>query len=306
MITRHTRGKTTWVDLESPTDDELVSIMNEFQVDEHVREEIQTPSPFPLTIAFPGYCYLILHFPTADPSEGARTQEVDFVVGKNFVITCRYEVVDPIYNLHRALEAEELLSSTKQTVSADTVLERIMGLIYRNVASDVEQVGYRLERIEQAIFSGKERASVRTISDTTRVLLRFETALARHKGPLSDFLSFLGAPAFFGTTFDEHAAHIEAELEHAASLLQSYRNVATELRNTNASLLTASQNRIIQILTVFSFVSYAPMIVAAIFTLNATNHMPIVGMNGDFWIVTGLMGAAALLFLLVARLNRWF
>ncbi|MDP3402690.1 MAG: hypothetical protein Q8S35_01925, partial [bacterium] len=79
MITRHKRGKAVWVDLESPTDDEIRDVMCEFNIDERIREEIQTPTPYPLSIAFPDYSYLILHFPVAGSVDGTRSQEVDFV-----------------------------------------------------------------------------------------------------------------------------------------------------------------------------------------------------------------------------------
>ena len=86
MITRHMRGKTVWVDLESPTEEELALVMREFDIDERVHEEIATPTPYPLTIPFPGYVYLILHFPVAGSEDGTRSQEVDFIIGKQFLI----------------------------------------------------------------------------------------------------------------------------------------------------------------------------------------------------------------------------
>ena len=63
-------------------------------------------------------------------------------------------------------------------------------------------------------------------------------------------LEELTAPTtFFGKSFKESASHIEAEREHVASLVQSYREVATELRDTNDSLLSASQNEVMKTLT---------------------------------------------------------
>ncbi|MBU1292795.1 hypothetical protein KJ819_01870 [Patescibacteria group bacterium] len=303
MITRHTRGKTTWIDLEYPTEEELLSVMSEFQIDERVREEILTPTPYPFTVAFPGYCYLVLHFPTADAVAGAKVQEVDFIVGKNFVITARYEVIDQIHTLHKVLEAEELLSTKQKPFKIEELLSRIMDRMYVGISSEIEQVGYRLDRIERDIFSGKEREAVRTISDTARVLLRFETALARHSAPLSDFLTFLGSPAFFGTKFDEYAAHIEGGRDHAAAMVSAYRSTATELRITNDSLLTSSQDRIIRRLMVFTFVSYPPPLLAVIFAMRT--DLPIVGAQNDFlWVVAIMLGSSFFLFL-IARFNRW-
>ncbi|HEY0947973.1 MAG TPA: CorA family divalent cation transporter [Candidatus Paceibacterota bacterium] len=304
MITRHMRGKTVWVDLESPTEEELALVMREFDIDERIHEEIATPTPYPLTIPFGGYTYLILHFPVAGSEDGTRSQEVDFIVGKQFLITARYEPVESLHNLHRILEAEELLNIPEHTVKTGAFLERVISRLYASISTEIEQVGKRLERIERDIFSGREQHAVRTISEAGRVLLRFETALARHKEPLADFLAALATPQFFGSSFEEHTAHIEARRIHAASLVSSLRAVAQELRITNDSLLTASQNQVTKTLTVMAFVALPLTLIASIFGMNAEN-MPIVHLEHGFWLVLGLMVFAGLSLFTYFRLKKW-
>lgn len=304
MVTRHARGKTVWVDLECPTEDELSAVMREFDIDERIHQEIATPTPYPLSIPFTGYAYLILHFPAPDASDGTRPQEVDFIVGKNFLITTHYEPVEALHTLHRVLEAEELLTAPDRQYRTGAFLERVIGQLYTATSGDVEQVGRRLERIERDIFSGKEDQAVRTISETARALLRYETELKRHREPLADFLAVLNAPAFFGTVFEEQAAHIEGRRQHAADLVASLRAVATELRITNDSLLTASQNAVTKTLTVMAFTALPLTLIASVFGMN-TESMPLVAEPDGFWKILALMGAAVVAFYAYFRLKRW-
>jgi len=304
MITRHVRGKTVWVDLESPTEDEIRDVMREFDIDERIHEEISTPTPYPLSIAFPGYSYLILHFPVAGSEDGTRSQEVDFIVGKQFLITARYETIESLHNLHKVLEAEELLGVPQQSARTAELLERVMGRLYTAISEEIEHAGKRLERIERDIFAGKEQATVRTISEAGRILLRFETALARHKEPLADFLAALSTPTFFGSNFEEPATHIEARRIHAASLVSSYRAVAQELRVTNDSLLSASQNQVTKTLTVMAFTAVPLTLIASVFGMNV-EAMPIVHEENGFWIVLGLMLITALSLFIYFRIRRW-
>jgi len=304
MITRHERGKTVWVDLESPTREELSEVIREFGIDGRIEEEILSPTPYPLSIAFPGYAYLILHFPTSCAEEGARAQEMDFIVGKHFLITARYEHIDCIHNLHKVFEAEELLETGARHVPIASLLERVMDRMYAAISGEIERQGDRLERIERDIFSGKERQTVRRISETGRVLLRFETALARHKEPLEGFLATLAAPTFLGVSFDEHAAHIEAKRVHVAALVASYRAVAQELRTTNDSLLSSSQNQVMKNLTVMSFLALPLTLLASIFGMNAVN-MPIVESEHGFLAILGLMAATSLILFTFFRLKKW-
>ena len=304
MVTRHTRGKITWVDLESPTHAELDSIMKEFAIDAKVQDEIISPTHYPLVISYPKYEYLILHFPTADPSTGTRNQEIDFIIGKHFLITARYEVIDTIHSLHRVFEAEDLLGLSKKGAHAGHLLERILKRMYGAIREEMERASRLLEHIEADMFSGKERVTVRSISDITRVLLRFETAIGRQKEPLSLFLRRLTTPAFFGETFRGHIAHIEGERSHVAELVGSYRTAATELRATNDSLLSASQNEIMKMLTFLAFLASPLTIVASLFGMNV-NETPLSGTPYEFWAVVaiGLMSSAGMY--LYFRFRKW-
>ena len=304
MITRHLLGKTTWVDLESPTTDELTSVLKEFSIDERVRDEMNSPTPYPLTVAFPGYVYMIMHFPVSGTDEGARSQEVDFIVGKQFVITTRYEVIDTIHTLHKVVEAEELIGTPSKANRTGELLERILRRLYAAVSDEIEQAGRKLERIETDIFAGKERQTVRTISELARVLLRFDTALARHEEPLTDFLAILGAPGLLGTTFDEHAARIEARRVHTVSLVASLRAVCQELRITNDSLLSSSQNQVMKTLTIMAFVTFPLTLISSMFGMN-TEFLPIVGVPGDFWYIIAIMTTLAVGFFLFFRFKKW-
>lgn len=301
-MTRHERGEFTWVDLESPTREELRAIIDEFEISPEVEEEIVSPTPYPLMTATPEYAYLILHFPTADSAGGARNQEIDVIVGKKFLITARYEVIPSLIGLRKAFEAEELLGiPTKDPGPA--LVERVLRHLYQAMAEETERIARLLEKVEQDIFSGKERQTVRTISELGRVLLRFETTLARHGDPLDQFLDEL-EESFLGKKFAKEAARVRAERAHVAALVTSFRAVARELRTTNDSLLSSSQNEVMKIFTVMT-VAFLPLtFIAGLFGMHA-KHSPILGHPHDFALILILMVVIELLLLLYMRLKKW-
>ena len=304
MVTRHTRGKITWIDLESPTHFELSSVMQEFSIDERIEEEIISPTHYPLVISFPKYQYLILHFPAADPGTGTRNQEIDFIVGKHFLITARYEVIDTIHSLHRVFEAEEMLGLPKTTVNSGELLERVMKRLYGAIREEMERASRLLEHIEGDMFGGKERETVRSISDIGRVLLRFQTAVSRHKEPLTEFLDRLATPAFFGKSFEENAVHIEGEREHVAELVSSYRSAATELRATNDSLLSAGQNEVMKLLTFLVFLTSPFTIIAGIFGMNV-EKTPLTGNPYEFWLIIFIAFFTSFTMYTYFRYRKW-
>jgi len=304
MLTRHTHGDVTWVDLESPTAEELSSVIQEFDIDARIEDEIRLPTPYPLYVSAPRYQYLILHFPTAVSTGGARDQEIDFIVGKHFLITVRYDVIDSILNLHKVFEAEELLGIPSSVIKADKLLERVLRRLYAAIRHEVEHTARRLDRIEGAVFSGHERQTVHKISEVGRVLLKFETTLARHEEPLSAMLENLSAPRFFGVGWKTHVSQIEAERGHVAALVSSYRAVAIELRDTNDSLLSASQNEVMKTLTVITFLMFPLSLIAALFQMGLPGT-PLLGDANAFWIVIGAMLALSGFLAIVIIRKGW-
>jgi Mg2+ and Co2+ transporter CorA len=279
--------------------------MQEFGVAAQIEEEIISPTPYPLVVSFPEYVYLILHFPTMNTAEGAKNQELDFVVGKNFIITVRYEVIDPIFALHKTFEAEELVQGERQGPQERYLLEQLFRRLYRATREEVEQIARVLDRIERDIFSGKEQTTVRSISDIARTLLRFETTLTRHGDILSTFLSELKTGDFFGKEFSIIASHIESERAHVASLIASYRAVARELRTTNDSLLSASQNHAAKMFTLMAFCTFPLAVIAAIFAMDTAYKPPFIGHPYDFWIIIGIMVLVDSAFLLFFKIKKW-
>lgn len=304
MIFRHDRAGVTWVDIESPTEGELASVMQEFQIDPRIEEEIISPTAYPLFIPFEKYVYMVLHFPTALPGGGTKNQEIDFIVSDDFIITARYEVIDPIHNLHKVFEAEELLGMPAGGKKEQVLLERIFRRLYGALGAEVEEAARQLEVIERDIFSGKERATVRAISQVGRTLLRFETTLARHEEPLSAFVNELSSPAFFGKAFAELGARIRAEREHAVNLVASYRAVARELRDTNDSLLSSSQNEVMKTLTVVTFIVLPLTLIAAVFQMNVPGA-PLMDNPHAFWIILACMIAISTTFGVVTIRRGW-
>lgn len=303
MITRHSYHGMMWVDLEAPSREELRAVMDEFSIAHEIEEEIVKPTPYPLFASMPGYAYLILHFPTADLKGGARNQEVDFIVGKKFLITVRYEVIGSITHLHKAFEAEELLG-TKQKEDGPSLVEHVVRRMYASMREEVEDVALKLDRVERDIFSGKERVTVRTISEIGRVLLRFDTSLVRHAEPLGLFLDALSSTALFGKTFAKTAGRIESERAHAEALVASFRAVAKELRETNDSLLSTSQNETMKVFTAITVILLPMTLIAGIFGMH-TVYEPLMGHPMDFWIVLGIMGGVGLITTIILKLKRW-
>lgn len=305
MVFRHQRGGIVWIDLEQPTEEELSAAMREFSISPRIENELALPSPLPAASTEDNAALLILHFPTHDDDdESAHMQEVDLVAGKSFIVTVRYEVVAPLHALHKSLEAHELLGLAP-ILATDELLELILDKIFDSVRDHTKHVATRLSKIERDMFRGHERDTVRAISGINREFLHLQAALANNEDPLGHFLSALERRDFYGAHFNERASRILAERDHVARLINTHRDVATELQQTNTALLNASQNEIMKTLTVVTFIFLPLELIAGIFAMDATVGMPLVHNPYGFWIIMGIMTIIVACLTIVFARKRW-
>ncbi|MEJ0053361.1 MAG: CorA family divalent cation transporter [bacterium] len=303
MTTRHTRGGVTWIDLEGATEEESEAVRREFDLDPRIGNEITSPTPYPAFAAFGKAAFVVLHFPAPRSRGGLKDQEIDIIVGRDFLITAHYEVVDSLHKLNKDFETEELLGVGGEA-KADALLELVLYRLYGSVRSEVARAAGTLVRIEREIARGDEALMVRPIAEVGREFLHFENLLTREEQPLETFLETLALPGFFGSGFCVREKRILAERARISHLVSTYRATATELRENNMALLTAAQNEIMKTLTIMAFITLPLTLVAALFQMNMRDT-PIIGEPYDFWIVIGIMLLlSGLLALFVVR-KRW-
>lgn len=303
MLNRYAYNNLVWVDLESPTKDEVSSVAEEFHLDPLVAQELIMPTERVRLESFENCLYLILHFPVSRHSHSRGTaQEVDFVIGRSFIITTHYDTVDPLHKFSRLFEVERILDKRRIGDHAGYIFFVMIRQMYRFLHNELEIVDKTLQDIESHVFEGRERDMVFAISNVSRILFDFRQTTLHHKEVLTSFAS--ASKAFFGDDFVRYAEASLSEYNRASSTILSHIDLLRELRETNNALLTTKQNETMKHLTMMAFVTFPLTLIAAIFSIDAV-HRPIIGTAYDFWIVIAIMGAAALAMYIFFKRRNW-
>ncbi len=304
MVFRYEYSGGIWIDLEQPNVEEVRDIAREFSISERLETELLSPTPSPLVAEDEGAALLVLHFPVHE-AEGSDTkvQEIDFIIGSNFIVTVRYEVIVPLHHLKKLLEAQKLVSN-HSAITTDVLLEILFAHLYTSVRDHTDHAAESLSRVEHTMFDERERDTVQSISKIGREFLHLEAALANQEESLIRFLATLGQRDFFGPSFGQRSQRILAERTQVAQLVTTYRAIAAELRETNAALLGARQNEIIKTLTVITVVILPLELIAVTFGIHAPGA-PLEQNPNAFWIIIGLMFSTVVLMLVYFSRKRW-
>ncbi len=304
MLQRHTHGDITWVNLLSPTPEEVRSVMDEFSLDPLIADELMVPSVRSRVDARDEYFYLVLYFPAfKDLHEIAGTPtELDIIVGKHWIITTQYGTVDLLHRFVNRFDVDALLERDAMREHAGLVFVQMLSEFYTSLHDELANVGVRIDSAEEHIFGGNEKEMVEELSKISRHLLNYSQALDGHDAMLQSVVT--PGVALFGYEYARHLRSIVGEYERLANVVRSNRAILNELRQTNDSLLTTKQNELMKMFTILVFVTFPLTLFTNIFSMR-TDHNPIIGHPWDFWIIVGIMLSAAVAFFAYFKHKRW-
>lgn len=310
MLKQFKYKEITWLDLEAPTKEELDQIGKDYKIHPLVMAELETPSLRTKVDLYNHYLYLILHFPVTQAQGASREeaenydqQEVDFVVGKDFIITAHYEPLNTFYDFARIFDSDFDWRKGDDKLHAGFLFFSILRELYASLEHGLHFLNEELKRVESKVFSGREREVVRSLAEINHELLDYRWSLKSHREVLAS-LEVAGAE-IFGQKFAYYLKVLSREQEKLHNLLDSLRETFTELSDTNDALLAIKTNDIMRSLTVLAFIFLPLTIVPAIFGISNA-RMPLQNSPYGLLLVLVLMALSSGTLYLLARSKKWF
>ena len=303
MVSKHTYNGITWIDLESPTNEEVFNIADEFSVPPVVAEEFISKTIHSKVDVYNNLLYLVLHFPVwhEKRKNDDTEQEIDFVIGKNFLITIHYDTKNPLHELFKRFENHTLLDAKSLGDHAGYLMYHVVKELYKNVMNELEKMHPEMKEVERGIFEGKEKETVRIISELNRKILDFRQAMRFHSETLKSFET--AGKKFFNPEFSFYLEAMMGEYNKIKTVLDNHKDVLIDLRETNDSLLSLKTNETIKNLTIMNFVILPITVITGIFSMNTSEAL--LRSSGDFYIVIAAMIATGLVMLLYFKVKKW-
>lgn len=302
MLARYKHGGLTWIDLESPTREEARKVMEEFGLDHFIAEELLLPTTKVRVEARDTYFYLILHFPALRHTHKTLEQEIDFVVGKDFLITTRYDTIDPLHKFSKVFEVDSVVNSEVSDEHAGFLFFSMLRRLYKSVDHEIDFLHSDMTNIEQHIFSGHERGMVRAISRAARDLLNLRQTIEPHRDALRELLP--AATSLFGQEYAQYVKSVENDYYRLHNHIMRHTESLHELRETNNSLLSAKENETMRTLTIMAFLTFPLTLFVAIMDMDAV-HNPLHGIPYDFWVILGIVVLIAIAMLGYFKHKHW-
>jgi magnesium transporter len=291
MTKTHTFNGIVWLDHLSPTNEEITTIVKRYELHPLVGEELKNSTALAKVDFYEDYIFIILTLPVRVHQDGVYTivdREIDFVIGKNFLITARDTAIEQIEYFSKIFDTNSILNKDEKKIEhPGHLFYYIIKKIYAGMCEDLENIKDTLVGAETKIFSGDERKMVEVLSNISRELIDFKQTVRMHRDIWEKMVDH-DENNIFGNEFNSYVQDVRDEFNSIHELISNARELLNDIRETNNSLLNSKQNDIIKVLTLAAFIFYPLMLMAAIFTIPAIN-VPLIGSSYGWITVISIM-----------------
>lgn len=280
MTSTHSYRGIAWIDLESPNDGEIASVIKRYGLHPLVGEELKNSSGSAKINLYDDYILLSLPLPIrTKEKDGNRymvsDREVDFVIGANFLVTSRYQAVDQLEYFAKIFETNSIIDKNEKVENASNLFYYMMKRLYAGMFNDLENIRDALSAAEDKIFQGDEKRMVENLSFLGRELIDFRQTARVHKDIWEQML-LDSKHNVLGEKIIPYIRDLRDDFNRIHELVGNCRELLSDLRETNDSMLSAKQNEVIKTLTMVSFIFIPLTFIASLFTIPSP-FTPLVG-----------------------------
>jgi len=295
-----TAGEIVWADIEAPGEAERRLLLDVFHIHELAVEDALADIHFPKIETYGTLLYLILHGISSGATQsGFETQDVDFFVGRNFLVTVHN-------NPSRSIEAERAVCLRHTDLFSDGAIglcHRIVDRLVDHYGPQVDQLEDRLEAMEQVVFDPraanplKELLSLkRDVASLRRVALPERDAVGRLAR--REFPQITETVAYRFRDVYDHLVRLTDEAvflqDRVTGLLDAY------LSNQSNRL-----NQVMKVLTVIATIFMPLTVLTSMYGMNVPLPSFPGGQAAQFWWLCGFMLGISTVMLWVFRRMRW-
>jgi magnesium transporter len=292
------------VQLESPGAAEIAWLEGEFDFHELDLEDVRSRRQRPKVDVYPDYAFVVLHFPFYDKAAGRLfAAELDVFITPDLLITIPNVPLKPVRNVFQRLEADEEERAAWFERGTGFLLYEILDALYGYCFPILDQIGRKLEEIEDRMFERDiDESIVRQISNVKQEIISYRK-ITKPQRPVLRSLERASEPYLAGEELDIYYDDIIDSAERIWDLLENYKEVAEALEMTNETAISHRQNRILQVLTVLTVVFLPVTFLTNLFGMNVP--VPFDHEAVAFFAIAAVLVAAVVALLGLFRWFRW-
>ncbi|KGP72206.1 magnesium/cobalt transporter CorA [Pontibacillus yanchengensis] len=285
-----------WVDFFEPTPSETQKLESEFNFHPLAIEDCIHTLQRPKLDYFDDHTFYVIH---ALNAKSLDKEEIDIFHGYGYIVTYHKATSPELEQVWNRIQRDK----SPQNWEEDHVLHQLLDKVVDNYFPIVYAIEDHINDIEDNTKQLSMERLLEQLFDTRADLL----TLRQTVHPMRDLLyRMLSSQHLDGIKErKEYFSDIHDHLLKVSELIESNREMTTDIRDSYMSLNSHETNRTMQILTVISTIFMPLTFIVGIYGMNFT-YMPELDERYAYFVVLSIMGVIAVLMFLWFKRKGWF
>jgi magnesium transporter len=298
---RQQEGTFVWLDMENPTEDELVTAGEIFGLTSLTVEDMGPNFERAKFESFPSYKFVILHAMLFnEESSEATTPEVDFALGRHFLISAHHCTLPEVFDTKKwESDVAEVMRR-----GCDFLLYTLTDRLVDSYFGELEKLDDAIDRLEDSTIANPTDKVLSSIFDMKRAVVD----LRKVTFPELEVLTRL-TTRNDGIVKDEYIIFFRDVHDHlyqVYEVIDSYRDLMSGVLDAYLSTVSNRLNDVMKRLTVISTIFLPITALSSVFGMNV-GFMPQVSWDPGFfwWIIIGFLAAVSIWQIRFFRRKGW-
>lgn len=291
----------TWISVNGLQDVGLIEKIGKlFGIHPLVLEDILTTDQRPKMEDHGEYLYMVLRcFATEAGVQELKAEQVSLLVGPSYVISFQESGQDIFRSIRERINSA---GGRIRKEGADYLAYSLLDTVVDNYFLVLEELGERIEDLEDALVARPERDALQKIHVLKREMLFFRKAL----WPLREFVAVLsrGDSPLLKETTVPYIRDVYDHTIHAIETLETYRDIVSGMLDIYLSGVSNRMNKVMKVLTIISTIFMPLTFIAGLYGMNF-RYMPELEWRWGYPAVLALMAAVSAGMLTVFRRQKW-
>ncbi|MDR0604662.1 MAG: magnesium transporter CorA family protein [Bacteroidales bacterium] len=298
-------GKIKWLHLQSPNDEDLMKIQEEYNFHPLDIDDCKSYTQRPKIDIYDDYYFIILHFPYIDDGRHLiGTKEVKIFWGKDYIITIgrSHWVVRDLYNYYKQNpSATENLIAT----SSDAILYNLLNRLISESYLLVNQVGYEIDKVNRELFDIKAERTIEKILIIRRNIIQLNTIFKPQLRVFHKFES--GDIKGFEITEDmeDYWGNILDIYQKMWDMIEDYEELTYSLSKTFDSVQANRTNQTMKVLTLISTMLLPITFLTSAYGMNVPLPFKFERNEYAFSILMAMCALITLILIIYFRRKKW-
>ncbi|MBM3707233.1 MAG: magnesium/cobalt transporter CorA [Actinobacteria bacterium] len=292
----------TWINIDGIHDIEILSKLGDcFGFHPLILEDILNTEQRPKIEDFTDYIYIVLKMIDYEKNLKEITfEQVSIILGKNYLISLQEKPLDIYEPIKNIIKNDR---SKIRKAGSDYLAYLLIDSIIDNYFSVLENVGERIENIENKLVSNPSPKTLKAIHNLKRDML----FLRKSVWPLREVISKLerGEISLIKNSTKIYIRDIYDHIIQVIDTIETYRDMLSGMIDIYLSSISNRLNEVMKILTIISTIFIPITFIASIYGMNF-KFMPEFSWKWSYPVVWVIMLAVIITMVIYFKRKKWF